>query len=276
MKTLRILCLGAGVQSTTLALMIEKGEIPMVDGAIFADTGGEPQAVYDHLDWLEKQVSYPVYKVQWRNLKKDIIDASTGAYHGFPAPFYTMNDKGKRGILMRQCTADYKIKPVVQKTRELMGYTKGKRVDRKIWRVEHIMGISTDEMQRMKPNNLKYITNLYPLVEKDISRLQCLEWMKKNNYPEPPRSACTFCPYHSDEEWVKVKENKKEWEEVVKIDYMIRNTSKFFKKTGNTNKMKSTMYLHNSCQPIDKVDFKKSDDQFKFDFMDECEGMCGN
>ena len=180
MKTLRILCLGAGVQSTTLALMIEKGEIPMVDGAIFADTGGEPQAVYDHLDWLEKQVSYPVYKVQWRNLKKDIIDASTGAYHGFPAPFYTMNDKGKRGILMRQCTADYKIKPVVQKTRELMGYTKGKRVDRKIWRVEHIMGISTDEMQRMKPNNLKYITNLYPLVEKDISRLQCLEWMKKN------------------------------------------------------------------------------------------------
>ena len=90
MKTLRILCLGAGVQSTTLALMIEKGEIPMVDGAIFADTGGEPQAVYDHLDWLEKQVSYPVYKVQWRNLKKDIIDASTGAYHGFPAPFYTI------------------------------------------------------------------------------------------------------------------------------------------------------------------------------------------
>ncbi len=53
MKTLRVLSLGAGVQSTTLALMIEKGEIPMVDAAIFADTGAEPKAVYDHLDWLE-------------------------------------------------------------------------------------------------------------------------------------------------------------------------------------------------------------------------------
>ena len=44
---LRILSLGAGVQSTTLALMIEKGEVPMVDCAIFSDVKGEPQKVYD-------------------------------------------------------------------------------------------------------------------------------------------------------------------------------------------------------------------------------------
>ena len=47
---LRALSLGAGVQSTTLALMASHGEIgPMPDCAIFADTGWEPQAVYDHL-----------------------------------------------------------------------------------------------------------------------------------------------------------------------------------------------------------------------------------
>tara|TARA_Y100000004_G_scaffold56621_1_gene62990 strand:- start:841 stop:966 length:126 start_codon:yes stop_codon:yes gene_type:complete len=34
LKNLRVLSLGAGVQSSTLALMIEKGEIPMVDCAI--------------------------------------------------------------------------------------------------------------------------------------------------------------------------------------------------------------------------------------------------
>ena len=70
---LRILSLGAGVQSTTLALMIEKGEIPMVDCAIFSDVGAEPKLVYKHLEWLEKQLSYPVYKVQWRNLKDFIF-----------------------------------------------------------------------------------------------------------------------------------------------------------------------------------------------------------
>jgi len=272
MKTLRLLSLGAGVQSTTLALMIEQGEIPMVDGAIFADTGAEPKQVYDHLNWLEKQLSYPLHRVQWRNLKEDVMAAAVGEYKGFTAPFYTLSDTGKKGILMRQCTADYKIKPVVKKTRELMGYSKGQRVNLKEWRVENIMGISTDEMQRMKPNRLKYITNVYPLVDKDITRMHCFEWMKKNNYPEPPRSACTFCPYHSSEEWSKIKRNKEEWDEVVKIDYMIRDTDKFKDKIN----MKSKMFLHNSCVPIDQIDFNKDDDQFKFDFMDECEGMCGN
>ena len=102
--------------------------------------------------------------------------------------------------------------------------------------------------------------------------MHCFEWMKKNNYPEPPRSACTFCPYHSSEEWSKIKRNKEEWDEVVKIDYMIRDTDKFKDKIN----MKSKMFLHNSCVPIDQIDFNKDDDQFKFDFMDECEGMCGN
>ena len=106
MKTnLRILSLWAGVQSTTLALMIEKGEVPMVDCAIFADVGAEPQLVYDHLeylktqlsypvykhlDWLKKKLSYPVYQVSWRDLKQDILDASTGKYKAFTAPFFTM------------------------------------------------------------------------------------------------------------------------------------------------------------------------------------------
>ena len=38
----RFLSLGAGVQSSTLALMIAHGEVPMVDAGIFADTQAEP------------------------------------------------------------------------------------------------------------------------------------------------------------------------------------------------------------------------------------------
>ena len=47
---LRILSLGAGVQSSTLLMKIYNGEIAPVDYAIFADTGNEPQEVYD---WFE-------------------------------------------------------------------------------------------------------------------------------------------------------------------------------------------------------------------------------
>ena len=91
MKTLRVLSLGAGVQSTALALMIEKRQLPMVNSAIFADTGGEPDEVYTHLEWLKKQLSYPVHVVKWGNLKKDIMRASTENNHYFPAIHLSFN-----------------------------------------------------------------------------------------------------------------------------------------------------------------------------------------
>jgi len=274
MKKLRVLSLGAGVQSTTIALMIEKGELPMVDGAVFSDTGGEPKDVYDHLAWLEKQLSYPVYKVQWRNLKQDILDAADGKLKKFTVPFYTLDKRtNKRGSLIRQCTRDYKVRPVTNKVREMMGYQRYQHVDKTKWKVEMLIGISNDEMQRIKKNILKYAENVYPLIEKGMSRNDCLAWMKKNNYPEPPRSACTFCPYHSNKEWHNLKQNQKEWDEVIKMDRLIRNTDENKKSQIINNEM----FLHYSCKPLDEINFDdKLCEQFAFDFADECEGMCGN
>ena len=61
MKTTHILSLGAGVQSTTLYLMFLHGEItPQIDCAIFADTGEEPESVYEHLEWLKAQGGPPI------------------------------------------------------------------------------------------------------------------------------------------------------------------------------------------------------------------------
>ena len=269
-KSLRILSLGAGVQSSTLALKIKHGEIPMVDAAIFADTKGEPKAVYTWLDWLEKQLNYPVYRVVWRDLRQDIFDASVGKYKAFTAPFYTKNpETGKKGLLRRQCTADYKIKPVVQKVREMLGLKWGEK-RKKGTSVEMIMGISIDEIFRMKTNRLKYITNVYPLIDEKLSREDCKKWMKENGYPTPPRSACTFCPYHSTAEWLDIKKNPEEWAAVVEMDKAIRDTEKF-KKGDN----KDQMFLHRSCVPIDQVDFGKEDPQMDL-FNSECEGMCGN
>ena len=272
----RVLSLGAGVQSTTLALMIEKGEIPMVDCAIFADVGAEPKLVYEHLDWLEKQLSYPIHRVQWRNLKEDVISASKGEYKTFAAPFFSLNEKtGKRGMLMRQCTVDYKIKPVTQKIRQLLGYSKGQKV-KKNTKVDLVMGISYDELQRMKISTLKYIENQYPLVEKKIRRHKCIEWMENNNYPKPPRSACTFCPYHSNQEWRKIKENKEEWAEVIKLDQSIRKQEQFKKNKDGSNFFDSKLYLHRDCKPIDEVDLRDKDEKTgQYSLLDECEGMCG-
>ncbi len=266
-KNLKVLSLGAGVQSSTLALMIQKGEIPMVDCAIFADTGAEPKEVYDWLEWLRDELWFPVYIAKHRNLKDDIVNAALGLHKDFDAPFFTINKKtGKKGIMRRKCTADYKVKPVTQKIRSILGYNKGERVI-KGTKVELIMGISYDEMQRMKINPLKYIENKYPLVERSIRRHHCIEWMKKNNYPEPPRSACTFCPFHSNKEWRRIKDNKKEWDDVVKMDKLLR---------AKEHKLDSILYLHRDCKPIDEVDLREKDEiSGQYSFLDECDGYCG-
>ena len=51
-----ILSLGGGVQSSTLALMALRGDLPpgfrRPRAAVFADTGFEPAQVYAHLRWL--------------------------------------------------------------------------------------------------------------------------------------------------------------------------------------------------------------------------------
>ena len=277
-NNLRILSLGAGVQSSALALMIEKGEVPMVDAAIFADVKGEPKAVYDWLAYLKTQITkFPIHTVTWRDLKQDILDAAEGKHKAFTAPFFTKNIKtGKKRMLRRQCTSMYKILPVIQKVRELIGLKKGEK-RKKGTKVEMLMGISKDEIVRMRINPIKYIQNVYPLVEKEMKRSDCLDWMKNNDYSKPPRSACTFCPYHSMKEWREIKKNKEEWEEVVAMDKAIRKQERF----KNKNKDEFTedeLFLHSKCIPIDEIDFDEDDKQgdFLFGMENECEGMCGN
>lgn len=75
---LRLLSLGAGVQSTTLALLSAAGELPKLDGAIFSDTGWEPAAVYRHLDRLETEIlqpaGIPLYRVSTGRIQDDVLD----------------------------------------------------------------------------------------------------------------------------------------------------------------------------------------------------------
>jgi len=279
-NNLRILSLGAGVQSSTLALMIEKGQVPMVDAAIFADVKGEPKAVYEWLDYLQTQITkFPIYTVTWRDLKQDILDAAQGNYKAFTAPFFTKNiETGKKGMLRRQCTSDYKIKPVVQKIRELLGLEKNEK-RKKGTKVDLLMGISKDEVSRMKTNPLKYINNVYPLVEMNMRRSDCLTWMEEHRYPKPPRSACTFCPFHSTAEWKEIKKNKEEWAEVVAMDKAIRSQERFKEKNAGSDSLKDELYLHRKCIPIDEINFDEEKDtqaDFFHGMENECEGMCGN
>lgn len=264
-KNLRILSLGAGVQSSTVALMMEHGLIEKPTHAIFADTKSEPKKVMEWLTWLQDQLSYPIIQESKGNLYEDTINIKDSKYKFVTIPVFTINNEtGKKGLLRRQCTSEYKIKVVNQTVRKLLGLKKYENV-KKDTQVSMIMGISKDEATRMRTNPVKYITNEYPLINLKMSRQDCLDWLEKNNYPRPPRSACTFCPFHSNEEWLYIKQDKQEWEDVVKLDKAIRSATK---------KPEDKVYLHRECKPIDEIDFEKKDDQLNL-FENDCTGMCG-
>jgi hypothetical protein len=257
---IKVLSLGAGVQSSTLALMIARGELPPVDCAIFADTGWEPKAVYDWLNWLEVQLPFPVVRVSAGNLRADQLSRSNTTGGRFAAvPWFTLSPNGKKGMNRRQCTAEYKLRPLQRKVVELMG---GKRPS---GGCVMLIGISTDEAWRMKPSRVRYIINKFPLIEIGITRQQCLLWMERNGYPMPPKSSCIGCPFHSDAQWRAL--TPQEFADAVEVDRAIRNVGRG---------MVSQQFMHRSLKPLEDVDFSTPEEKGQLNlFLNDCEGMCG-
>jgi len=266
--TLHVISLGAGVQSSAMALMFAAGELsPMPDCAIFADTGGEPKHVYAQLGWLEKKLPFPVYRVMHKQGLTENIKAAIDGDRFAGAPFFTESDTSKGGQLRRQCTREFKIQPITRKLRELVGLKFRQRAPRKIL-VTQYLGISFDEISRMRESRLHWIEHEWPLIDRRMHRHDCLIWMEKNGFPKPERSACSYCPYHSDTEWRNLKKySPDDFAEAVAIDEMIRAGVR-----GTT----SRLYLHRSLKPLSTIDFRTAEDAGQADmFNNECEGMCG-
>lgn len=275
-KPLHVISLGAGVQSSTMALMFAAGELlPMPDCAIFADTGAEPRHVYSWLDWLKTKLPFPVYRVMHkRGLTVNIVESINGKRFA-SAPFFTESGgngaeffAGRRaGQLRRQCTREFKIGPITKKLRELVGLKYRQRAPRKNLVVQYI-GISFDEISRMRASRLHWIEHRWPLVDLRMKRHDCLNWMAVNGFPKPERSACSYCPYHSDTEWRNLKKFwPDDFADAVSIDQLIRAGVR-----GTTQQL----YLHRSLKPLDEIDFRTAEDAGQVDmFNNECEGMCG-
>ena len=277
-----VLNLGAGVQSSCLALMAAKGEItPMPDFAVFADTQAEPQSVYDWLDWLEKQLPFPVYRVTKGSLtadqltksvrQRDTENAKAGtSYIKSIIPMFGLMPNGEVvAAIGRKCTSDYKIIPIQKEIKRICGIARGQKEPT----VTQWIGISWDELQRMKTSREPWTQLRHPLIENKIRRHDCLQWMKDNGYPEPPRSACVYCPFHSDTEWRRLRdEEPNEFKKAITFDSLLRRAYK-----QSDDVMKMEVYLHRSCKPLDEIDFDSDEQkgQMVWDFQAECEGLCG-
>lgn len=250
MTRTNVISLGAGVQSSVMVLLAARGEID-AQLAIFSDTGHEPAAVYDHLRFLEREVAGRVEIVRVQEM--DLRDAALAPGGFNPIPLYT----GEGGVGRRQCTYQAKLRPLRRELRR-RGYGPSKPV-------RCLLGISTNEIQRVKPSGKKWIENAWPLIDLGMSRADCIRWAEENGYPAAPRSACTFCPYHSDAEWREMREtDPTSWQQAVDFDNAIRVVR------GRDE------YVHRSLTPLAEVDLSTPADrgQLSLEAMDECEGGC--
>lgn len=252
--------------------MAAVGEVkPMPIFAVFADTQDEPESVYRWLDWLETKLPFPVHRVTKGKLSDEAVkvrEATKGKFEGQDyvrslLPVYTLSNDGGIGKLrIRTCTQDFKIVPL---TRFIRTNCEGAIT---CW-----IGISFDEMQRMKENQDKRITNRFPLVEMRMTRRDCIEWMKRNGFPEPPQSACKFCPFKSDAKWRKLQRDEpEEFAQAVEFEKRLQEAN------AKATNLDSVPYLHKSCKPLDQIDFRNDIERGQLvfpEFVDECDGMCG-
>ena len=273
---LRVLSLGAGVQSSYLLFQMLEEKIKPPDIALFADTGNEPQEVYD---WLQKLIKISKNKINIEIVKNNqntgnIIDdykAKEGRYALIPT--HILKKDGTAGFGRRTCTAEYKIKPIQKKVREILDVEnlRGKCV-------EMVMGISKDEIQRAKIPPTKWQISCYPLIENNVTRSDIEHYMKHSDYGTAPRSACIVCPFRDNSNWKHLKENNPdEFQYAVEFDEWLRDKNSKSIGLDNFNKLDngSEQYLYRKKIPLRIANFDEPKDYQYSLFDDECEGMCG-
>lgn len=264
--TLRVLSLGAGVQSTTLAYMVARGDLEPIDFAVFADTGDEPARVYEHLDRLEKVVPFRIIRSRrpGPTLAEMAIEAVNVGMQGKPLPpWYTAEPDG---MLMRQCSKEFKTRVVQRVIRDELGLKPGARAPDGVI-VEQWIGMSWDELHRMKASELAFVHNRWPLVEIGMRRNECKKWMADRQIPVPPKSSCVYCPYRDDAAWVEMRDNAPaDFARAVQVDEAIRPG--YLGMTGEA-------FVHKSRRPLREAQFSTRSDGVVSMLDDECEGMCG-
>ena len=222
------------------------------DAAIFADTQAEPRAVYRHL-WSVlaprcAAVGFPLHVVSAGDLAEDIAGRTTTRIPAFV----------DTGMMPRQCTRDYKLRPIRRELRRMVG-RRGSAVQ--------LLGISLDEVQRMRTSPVGWLATEYPLVDRRMTRWDCERFLAARGI-EAPKSACVFCPFHSDAQWRDL--SPEDFTAAAAFEERMQGAMRGHQKT-----LRGVPYLHRSLRPLRLVDLSTAEDHGQLNWLGECQGVCG-
>jgi hypothetical protein len=224
---------GGGVQTIAILTLIAEGKLPKPDLAIMADTGRERSSTWRYY----KQHAEPIFEeleIPFEIAGHDLAKVDLYSYKGeLLLPVFTQTGK-----LPTYCSSEWKKFVVRRRLRELGYGPKNPIIN---W-----LGMSLDEIDRMKTDDVSWIKNHYPLIiDYKLRRHECVLQIERFGLPCPPKSACKICPHLNNEEWAEMKrDDPQDFLEAVRIDYAIR-----------ANDQKGGVYLHRDLIPLDQVDF---------------------
>jgi len=275
---------GGGIQSTAIAhLVINKhpellaAVEKLPDCFIFADTGDEPESVYKTVARTKtalENAGIPLLIVRKsaRSLSEELKRKVNDGIRGIDCPpFYLITDNPDGGIVSRQCTSAWKVEVLDRKKKALAGLNLRTKSHRKLKNVvDAWMGISVDEASRMRDSKDPWQKYTYPLIDMGWRRLDCIKYLEEIEV-QATRSACSYCPFHSDSEWKRIKsEEPKAWKQAVDFEKWLHAKHADGVQIAG---LRGKPFLHKSRIPLEQADFNNQMDLFGFD--DECAGVCG-
>ena len=262
---------GGGVQSTAIAELVIRRDPRLLAVApdlpelfIFADTGDEPEAVYAHVEMMRERIEAAGFR--WLTVCKGGRLGDTAAAGRVDIPVWTETDTTRRPM-RRACTVDWKaaIMDREAKTRYGVNLRRKKQPEGVVscWQ-----GISTDEAQRTRISQDWWQALAYPLLSMRWSRQDCIDYLDALGI-ETPKSACVYCPFHSDAAWRSLTDA--DLARAVEVEDALAEN--FAAGTGFVSQMRSLPTLHPSGIPLRDRPFDHGDNSGAMD--NECAGICG-
>ena len=182
---------GGGTQSAAIAVLILKGELPRPDMIVMADTSREVAETWQYLDNVVRPAGFNI-EIAHHLLSTVDLQGMNG---DLLIPAFTRRN-GRVGKMPTFCSNEWKAR-VIQRYLRNSGVN-----DCDIW-----LGMSTDEMERMKASGLNWYHHVYPLIEmRPTSRHQCVSIVEGYGWPTPPKSRCWMCPNMSPRAWKGLKQ----------------------------------------------------------------------
>ncbi len=230
---------GGGTQSIAITVLVSNGRLPKPERVVIADTGREATETWEYTD---KYVRPLLARV---GLEIEIADHSLST-----VDMYSIGGNGNKDLLIPAytgvgggqlrtfCSSEWK-KNVIRRWLRNEGYGPKNPVEQ--W-----VGISLDEIGRCKPSGVNWLNTNWPLLylhSPALNRLDCIDIVKSAGLPLPPKSSCYMCPFRSDTQWKRLKEQYPEdWAKAVVIDKEIRE-----------NDIYNSLYLHRSRVPLENA-----------------------